>query len=66
MVPVGPNGTSGAALGNKLKYNEGEVLLDLRNQRIWCTKAIVLCITLECYIYHGLEFATLGNGNLHG
>lgn len=29
MVPVRPSGTSGAALGNKLKYNEGEVLLDL-------------------------------------
>lgn len=54
MVPVRPSGTSEAALGNKLKYNEGEVLLDLRNQRIWCTKAIVLCITLERYIYHGL------------
>lgn len=54
MVPVGPSGTNGAALRNKLKYNEGEVLLDLRNQCIWCTKAIVLRITLKCYIYHGL------------
>lgn len=54
MVPVRPSGTSGVALGNKLKYNESEVLLDLRNQRIWCTKAIGLCITLERYIYHGL------------